>query len=265
MMVYVWGFNGLSFLPRLAPPFQVRTQGCMKPKNQSLFATQKQIWDIQEPRIQIPFSFKPCQLYRFKWCQVEVGHSHGRMGFGKSYYTDWGMGLNLRIWNMMSFLSLCLWICIYIYSWAQNRCTCAYIGYVYSYMHVYIYIYMYVWIYTYLYLYTYIPIYMYTYVFVYFFICIYVQIYLSVCAWIYLNSLITHVDTHTNPQTLLCVLQGFLTNNLARTVIQLLTHIFNVHSSVLKSFGDWKSRLDTGVKCLPWSVRYSGQMPLLIN
>ena len=65
----------------------------------------------------------------------------------------------------------------------------------------------------------------------------YVCIYLSVCTWIYLNSLITHVNTHTNTQTLLCVLQGFLTKNLSRTVIQLLTHIFKNHSVT-----DWKSR-----------------------
>jgi len=65
----------------------------------------------------------------------------------------------------------------------------------------------------------------------------YVCIYLSVCTWIYLNSLITHVNTHTNPQTLLCVLQGFLTKYLARTVIWLLTHIFKNHSVT-----DWKSR-----------------------
>jgi len=58
----------------------------------------------------------------------------------------------------------------------------------------------------------------------------YVCIYLSVYAWIYLNSLVTHVNTHTNTQTLICVLQGFLTKNLARTVIQLLTHIFKNHS-----------------------------------
>jgi len=65
----------------------------------------------------------------------------------------------------------------------------------------------------------------------------YVCIYLSVYVWIYLNSLITHVNTHTNTQTLLCVFQGFLTKNLARTVIQLLTHIFKNHSVT-----DWKSR-----------------------
>jgi len=82
-------------------------------------------------------------------------------------------------------------------------------------------------IHTYLYLYTYIHIYMYTYAFIWVFICMYAYIYLSVCAWIYLNSLIT----------LLCVLQGFLTKNLARTVIQLLTHIFKNHSVT-----DWKSR-----------------------
>ena len=65
----------------------------------------------------------------------------------------------------------------------------------------------------------------------------YVCIYLSVCAGIYLNSLITHVNTHTNPQTLLYVLRGFLTNYLARTVIWLLTHSFKNHSVT-----DWKSR-----------------------
>ena len=62
----------------------------------------------------------------------------------------------------------------------------------------------------------------------------YVCIYLSVYVWIYLNSLITHVNTHTHTQTLLCVLQSFLTKN--RTVIQLLTHIFKNHSVT-----DWKS------------------------
>jgi len=82
-------------------------------------------------------------------------------------------------------------------------------------------------IYTYLYSYTCIHIYMYTHVFIWFFICMYVYIYLSVYAWIYLYSL----------STLLCVLQGFLTKNLARTVIQLLTHIFKNHSVT-----DWKSR-----------------------
>jgi len=99
-------------------------------------------------------------------------------------------------------------------------------------MSICIYIYMYI----YICLYTYIHIYMCTYAFICFFICMYVYIYLSVCAWIYLNSLITHVNTYTNSQTLPCVLQGFLTKNLARTVIQLLTHIFKNHSVT-----DWKS------------------------
>jgi len=176
-----------------------------------------------------PF-FSNLDMYYFWRFQVEVGHGHGRMGFGKSYYTDWGMGLKLRIWSMMSFLSLCLWICIYICSCAQNTCACIYIGYMYSYMYEHMYIYLYMYIYAYLYSYTYIHIHMYTYAFIHFFICMYVYIYLSVCAWIYLNSLITHVNTHTNTQTLLCVLQGFLTKNLARTVIWLLTHIFKNHS-----------------------------------
>ena len=82
-------------------------------------------------------------------------------------------------------------------------------------------------IYTYLNLYTYIHIYMYTHVCIWFFICMYVYIYLSVYAWIYMNSLIT----------LLCVLQGFLTKHLVRTVIQLLTHSFKNHSVTY-----WKSR-----------------------
>jgi len=50
----VW--KDLSFLPRLAPPVQVWTQGCMKPKNLSLFVTQKKNRDIQESLVyRFPF------------------------------------------------------------------------------------------------------------------------------------------------------------------------------------------------------------------
>jgi len=105
---------------------------------------------------------------------------------------------------------------------------CMYIYRLYVFVHACAYIYICICkIYSYLYLYTYIHIYTYTHVFICFFICMYVCIYLSVYAWIYLNSLIT----------LLCVLQGFLTKNLARTVIWLLTHLFKNHSVT-----DWEPR-----------------------
>jgi len=103
------------------------------------------------------------------------GHGHGRMGFGKSYCRNWRMGLNLRIWSKISFLNLCLWICIYIYSCAQNKFACIYIGYTYSYMHVHVYIYIYVYVYVYIFIFVYIHTYMHVYMFVYiFFICMYV-------------------------------------------------------------------------------------------
>jgi len=92
-------------------------------------------------------------------------------------------------------------------------------------VHVYICIYMYMYIYTYLYSYTYIHTHTHTYIHVYIcicilFICMYVYIYLSVYVlWMYLDSLITHVNTHKNTQILPCVLQGFFTKNSARTVI----------------------------------------------
>jgi len=88
---------------------------------------------------------------------------------------------------------------------------------------------------TYLYSYTYIHTYVYTYVYKCFFICMYVHIYLTVYVWMYLNSLITYAN---NTQILLCVLQGFLTKDSARTVIWVLTHIFKHHPSIQKSFRD---------------------------
>jgi len=127
--------------------------------------------------------------------------------------------------------------------------------YIYIYVYVYIYISIFVYIHTYREIMLFIGkpkgrsrmisnMYMYTYVFICFFICMYIYIYLSVYVlWIYLNSLITHVNMHTNIKTLLCVLQGFFTKNSARTVIWLRIHIFKNHSSVQKSFG-----------VLPWFI-----------
>jgi len=117
--------------------------------------------------------------------------------------------------------------------------ACINVGYMYSYIHMplYTYVNIYMYIYKHSYPYTYIQIYMYMNVYTCFSICMYVYIYLSVYLCIYLNSLaliITHVNTHTNTQSLLCVRLGFLTTNSARSVIWLLTHIFKNHSKCTK-------------------------------
>ena len=89
------------------------------------------------------------------------------------------MGLNLRIWNMISFLSLCLWIWIYIYSCAQNKCACIYTGYMYSYMHEHKYICT-CKIHTY-FIFAYIHTYIHVYKCIYMVFHVYVCIHVSIC------------------------------------------------------------------------------------
>jgi len=54
----------------LHPPFKFVLRALWNKKIN--FCSQKQIWDIPEPRIQIIFSFQSWQLYHFERFQVEV-------------------------------------------------------------------------------------------------------------------------------------------------------------------------------------------------
>jgi len=163
------------------------------------------------------------------------------------------MGLNLRIWNIISSLSLCLWICIYIYIWAQNTCACMHIAYMYSYMHVYIYTYIYLCIY--ILIFVYIHTYVHVYICIYMFFHMYVCKNLCICLYMNLSEFTYHTCeyAHKSPNSTLCP-------------SRLLDQEFGAYCNLITNTHFQYSSKCT--KILRWSkipTRYSGQMPFLIG
>jgi len=78
----------------LHPPFKFVLRALWNKKIN--FCSQKQIWYPRASYTDYLF-FPVLTTVPFWTVSSWSGHGHGRMGFGKSYCRNWGMGLNLRI------------------------------------------------------------------------------------------------------------------------------------------------------------------------
>jgi len=97
---------------------------------------------------------------------------------------------------------------------------CMHIYRLYVFVYACVYIYIYVYLYIYIFIFVYIHTYIHVYICVQMFFHMYVCTNLSICLCMNLSEFIYHTCEYAHKSTnSLCVLEGFLTKNLARTVI----------------------------------------------